>query len=60
MFVNEKTPSSLCGSACHPLAVPIGTVQLQKCPDEILCFVIVLFLNTTTQTWLFRYGTLQL
>lgn len=42
--LSERNPQqSVLKSLCHPPAVPFGTVQLQKCRIEILCFVIFLF-----------------
>lgn len=51
MFVGGKAQQSV-KSLCHPPAVPLGTVQLQKCQMELLCFVIFPFLSATIQPWL--------
>lgn len=42
----KKSQQCVLKSLCHPPAVPFGTVQLQKCQMEVLCFVIFLFFPT--------------
>lgn len=42
----KKSQQCVLKSLYHPPAVPFGTVQLQKCQMEVLCFVIFLFFPT--------------
>lgn len=58
--MSEKNSPAVCAQGpCHPPATPCGPVQLQKCQNKVLCFVVFLssFVNTMTQPWLFRDGT---